>query len=137
MDAGGVKFPSLQLIPTEHIGLCWRLGEEFIAKGCTGDDTTESLREACMNGEAQLWFAWSDHLEAALVTTVMDTPKGRVCLFLSFGGKDMSRWLGLLDEIETWAKKQGATITRTFGRKGWGRVLKDYRPRYYVYEKEL
>lgn len=129
---------SLVLIPQEMVNEVWPLCHKFIADGCaTGDMTAEQIKAEAESGSVQLWFAWSDHLEAAAATTIMPFARQSVCLFLSFGGKDMGRWLGLLDEIETWAKMQGATISRTFGRKGWGKVLKDYRPKFYVYEKEL
>lgn len=133
-----VPFPSLQQIPPEHAETVWWLCKEFIERGCKlGDVTADHLKAEVIAGRAQLWFAWSDHLEAALVTEIWDTPKGKVCVFMSIGGVHISRWLGLLDDIEVWAKSNGAKIARTFGRKGWGRILPDYRPRYFVYEKEL
>ena len=133
-----VPFPNLEQIPPEHIDAVWVLCAEFIQRGCKlGDVTPDELKVRCKEGNAQLWFAWSDHLEAALVTEIWNLPKSTVCVFMSIGGQHISRWLGLLDDVETWAKAQGATISRTFGRKGWGRILPDYKPRYFVYEKDL
>jgi hypothetical protein len=130
----------LMRIPSDLALKVWPLCSEFIKAGCEiGDLTEEDVRDFVELGSAELWFAWSDHLEAAAVTQIISSrdESAEVLVFLSLGGEDMSRWLGLLDDIEDWARKRGATISRTIGRKGWGRVLRDYRPSYYVYEKEL
>lgn len=43
------------------------------------------------------------------------------------GGRDYTRWIGLLDEkIGAAAKDAGATALVAFGRKGWARVLKGW-----------
>jgi hypothetical protein len=129
----------LMQIPSDMALKVWPLCSEFIKAGCEiGDLTEEDVRDFVELGSAELWFAWSDHLEAAAVTQIISSRDDKeVLVFLSLGGEDMSRWLGLLDDIENWARKRGAMISRTIGRKGWGRVLRDYRPSYYVYEKEL
>ena len=39
----------------------------------------------------------------------------------------MKLWLHLLDGIEAFARAEGCDAMRIIGRKGWARVLKDYR----------
>ena len=82
----------------------------------------------------QLWFAWSDKLEAAAVTR--SDPDGACCL-LACGGEHMDRWLWMLDEIEKWAKQNGSNRMMLAGRRGWERKLKDYTVSRVTLEKRL
>lgn len=42
------------------------------------------------------------------------------------GGSGFRDWIGLLDErIGAWARDEGATVLRAFGRRGWARVLSE------------
>jgi hypothetical protein len=60
-----------------------------------------------------------------------------VCVLTACGGDDMRRWLGLLGGIEDYAKAEGCSRVRIFGRKGWVRVLEHYRIRNVILEREL
>ena len=99
--------------------------------------TEEMLLDACFTGNSQLWLVWSDErgAECAVVTSVM--PQIKVCLIKACGGRGRQHWLGLLDEIEKWAKELGCTKMRLYGRRGWSRVLADYRVTRLVMDKEL
>jgi len=125
-------------IPSGEVAETWPLCAGFIESGLKGSETTASdLYDRCVSGDALLWFAWSDHLEAAAVTAVIDTPTGWKCVVVSAGGKNMTRWLGLLDEIEAKAKENGCNGMRLYGRKGWMRMLKDYRLSRVILDKDL
>jgi len=42
------------------------------------------------------------------------------------GGTGFRDWIGPLDErIGAWARDEGATVLRAFGRRGWARVLSE------------
>lgn len=42
------------------------------------------------------------------------------------GGHGFRDWIDLLDErIGAWARDEGATVLRAFGRRGWARVLSE------------
>lgn len=128
------KQAELVFIPTDTVAQVWALGAPFIESGLKGSEVSpEVLKDECEHGDAQLWFAWSDHLEAAAATRINDG----VCVLVSCGGKARSRWLWMLDDIEQWAKTQGCNTMRIFGRKGWGRVLKDYHTARLVLDKEI
>ena len=59
----------------------------------------------------------------------------RVCVLTACGGRDMKRWLPLLEIIEAYAKAEGGGRLRIFGRKGWQRMLKNYRVTNIVLER--
>lgn len=84
-----------------------------------------------------LWVAWGGELEAAMVTEIADTIDGRVCVIVALGGENMGRWIAMKSKIEDYARAENCTRMRLYGRKGWARVLTDYRPTRIVLEKEL
>jgi hypothetical protein len=91
-----------------------------------------------LNGDGLLWIAWNgSSVEAAATTSLIETDAEKVCVLTACGGEDMGRWLGLLSQIEDYAKAEGCSRVRIFGRKGWVRVLERYRIRNVILEKEL
>jgi hypothetical protein len=49
----------------------------------------------------------------------------------------MSRWLPLISGIEAYAREEGCTRVRIFGRKGWLRALEGFRQMNVIADKEL
>ena len=96
----------------------------------------DQLKTQCAAGESQLWFVWSGTLDGAAVTTTAPSRRGPLCIIVAAGGK-MATCLGFLDEIEKWAKSIGCAGIRIYGRKGWSRVLRDYKVTRFVYDKEI
>ncbi|WP_424630736.1 hypothetical protein [Bradyrhizobium sp. SYSU BS000235] len=91
-----------------------------------------------LNGDGLLWIAWNGSaVEAAATTSLIETDTETVCVLTACGGENMRRWLGLLGRIEDYAKAEGCSRVRIFGRKGWMRVLERYRIRNVILEKEL
>ena len=91
-----------------------------------------------LNGDGLLWIAWNGRaIEAAATTSLIETDTEKVCVLTACGGEAMRRWIALLGEIEDYAKAEGCSRVRIFGRKGWVRVLERYRIRNVILEKEL
>lgn len=104
----------------------------------TGFALFSDLERDVFNGSALVWLAWNgESIEAAAATALIPTDAGLVCAVLACGGKDMARWLPLLDQIEQWAKIEGCVRSRIVGRKGWLKALPAYREKHVVIEKEL
>jgi hypothetical protein len=61
----------------------------------------------------------------------------KVCVIIACGGIDMPRWLPLIEGIEKYARAEGCAAVRIVGRKGWARVLPDYRVHRVVLERKL
>lgn len=76
-------------------------------------------------------------IDAVAVTCLQLTDVGKVCVITACAGNNMSRWLPLISGIETYAKEEGCTCVRIFGRKGWLRALKGYRAKFVILDKEL
>jgi hypothetical protein len=85
-----------------------------------------------------LWFAWNGNaIEAAATTVLINSDIGKVCIITACGGSGMKRWLPLLDGIEAYARDEGCTRVRIYGRKGWLRVLDGYREKHVIMDKEI
>ena len=91
-----------------------------------------------LSGRSLLWLAWNGRaIEAAAATILINSDVGRVCIITVCGGREMKRWLPLLAEIEAYAKREGCTRVRIFGRKGWLRVLDGYEQKHLIMDKDL
>jgi hypothetical protein len=86
-----------------------------------------------LDGKQLLWLAWSDHIEAAATTHLA---RG-VCTITACSGHQMERWLPLRLRIENYAKAEGCSTMRLYGRKGWDRVLSEYHVEHVILERQL
>lgn len=83
--------------------------------------TIDDIYDALRSREMQLW-AWVDKdIEACLVTAIQYTDT-TFCLLLALAGKSMNLWSRFLPLVEDWARDQGATEMRIYGRAGWAKV---------------
>lgn len=80
--------------------------------------TIEEVIGGLLAGEMQLWM-WGE--DAALVTTIQSDDSDTWCLMLALGGEGIDTWADYLPVIEEFARHEGATSLRVYGRPGWGR----------------
>lgn len=91
-----------------------------------------------LGGLQQLWLAWNGTaIEAAAVTQLVQIGSRRICIIVACGGRDHKRWTPLIAGIEQFARNEGCRAVRIIGRKGWQRILADYRANYIVMDREL
>lgn len=102
----------------------------------TFDDLITSIRTR----QAQLWLAWGDKgPDAVCVTRLFETSKGKHCNIWIMVGHDRDDWVDLMDELETWAKREGCVMMLHEGRIGWQKTLKNrgYRLPHVTFEKDI
>lgn len=110
-----------------------------------GQYTLEQVGQMIDRGDMHLWAVWSEGETPlgvdlkAVFTTEIDTghAEGPVCWITLMGGSDVAEWLPLQPRVEDWAVKNGCTRLRVMGRKGWSRILEDWKSIAIVFEKEL
>jgi hypothetical protein len=90
-----------------------------------------------LTGMQLVWIAWNGREIMAAATTQLVKPRDKVCVLTACSGYDREQWLPLFEQIEQYAKAEGCTKMRIFGRKGWERVLDGYRIEHVVLEKAL
>lgn len=91
------------------------------------------IEKEVLEGDQLLWIAHCNGIEAAATTRL----SRNVCTIVACSGHHMERWQHLLGLIESYARAEKCKCVRLYGRKGWERVLKDYRVEHVVMEKVI
>src|SRR5215510_10982481 len=118
----------------------WPLVAPFIRRAAERDDRSDVSRIAqdLRDGTALLWLAWDGKAVCAAAVTQLNVANDRkFCTITACGGRELKRWLSLIGALERFAIEEGCTSVRINGRRGWARVLSDYRLHSIVLEKEL
>lgn len=96
------------------------------------------IEREVLGGLQMLWLAWNGTaIEAAAVTRLVDINHERICIIVACGGNNRARWLPLIAGIEQFARDEGCAAVRIIGRKGWQRILSEYRADYVVMDRKL
>lgn len=113
----------------------WPLARGLIRSAIerTGLSEFGDIEKAVLAGDQLLWLAISDRIEAAATTHLSPG----VCTIVACSGHHRERWLPLKSRIEKYARDEGCKSVRIYGRKGWERVLSDYRVEHVIMEKAL
>lgn len=94
-----------------------------------GNGGFEDLERDLLDGHSLLWLVIQDSsIVAYAVTDLLWDGVKKVCVVLSCAGHGRAGWLHHLRSIEAWAAGEHCEAVRIYGRKGWRRVLRDYRP---------
>ena len=103
-----------------------------------GELEPDDFYEAISEGEMQLWIALEEkELLASMVTQIVTYPRKRVLRIISISGDDMYKWIDYIPTVEDWALSLGCTSLECWGRKGWLKVLKDWKCSYHIITKDL
>lgn len=123
----------------------WPHVEEFITSALwrspDGDKPTDALSELT-SGRLLLWVVWAEdaselQLLAAATTRLIDIATGRICVITACGGRKLERWKQFIADIEKYARDEGCVELRLMGRKGWARMLPDFREPFALLIKDL
>lgn len=100
----------------------------------TGLSKFEDIEAAILGGRQLLWLAWDgENIRSAASTAI----ENDALVIVACGGSDRSGWLGLIGQIEDYAKSLNCRCVRIYGRKGWERVLPGYRAQHVILERSL
>lgn len=100
--------------------------------------TFSDVRDDVLNGAALLWLVWSDPIIlGATVTQIIVQENRKICMIVACGGEDAQAWLHLISKIENYARAEGCELVRIVGRKGWMRMLPDYKESRVILEKVI
>lgn len=131
--------PQLVCVDPNRVAEVWSYVALLLKRAVLHTDLNrfEEIERDVLGGRGLLWLAWSGEIEAAVTTSLIETDTSKVCVLTACGGRDMRRWLALLETIESYARAEGCSRMRIFGRKGWQRVLASYHTTNFVLEKDL
>jgi len=95
----------------------------------------DDLEADVFSGTQLIWLAWDGAEIMAVATTQLVKPRDKVCVLTACSGRDREQWLPLFERIERYARDEGCTKMRIYGRKGWQRVLDGYHVEHVILEK--
>lgn len=139
----------LVCVPPEKVAAIWPHVSAFIGSAFQngrGDDTPEVVKadleaprsKRSKRPQSLLWVVWDGSgLLCAATTKIMQTPRRKVCVVTSCGGREMPRWVAFINDLADYAKKEGCDVLRVEGREGWKAVLPNFRQPYIVLERAL
>jgi hypothetical protein len=98
----------------------------------------EEVEELVFKGHALLWIVWREpEIIACVVTQIRESKKSKACYLYAAGGKLGHLWFHMMSSIEKYARDEGCNKIRATGRKGWTRVLPDFRVKLVIFEKDI
>jgi hypothetical protein len=130
----------LVCVDPKRVGDFWPHVGPLLRAACrrTGLNAFADIEVDILSGRSLLWVAWNGKaIEAAAATILINSEIGKVCIITACGGNDMPRWLPLIGKIEIYARAEGCTRVRIYGRRGWLRVLDGFEERHVIMDKEL
>ena len=130
----------LVCVPPDRAAQAWPLAQPMIVAAMRrgGVSAVDPVCDDVLAGRALLWLAWDGQEIAAAAVTEIGTVNGRkLCTIVGCGGHGRANWLHLIEGLESFARAEGCEATRIIGRKGWSRLLPEYRQKAVILERAL
>ena len=139
----------LARIAPHELTAVFPLIHDHIMRGIRQSDGVYDVGSFCELVAEGKWLLWaiytrSDETEAPAFKAVVATelyhePSGMLTAAVTFaGGFEANEWaVEALEFLEGWARDSGAERFLIVGRKGWARILRDYKLKQIVLEKRL
>jgi hypothetical protein len=118
-----------QGVLVDDLGRVWKECVTLLTPALNGNTTIEQVLTAIFAKDAQLWIG-SDNgeIQVACVTELIRRGSSLYCNVWLTGGRGVNNWIYFLETIEAWAKERGCdAMLIDRARKGWGRLLPDYK----------
>jgi len=130
----------IEIVPTLAVESVWDSVKNLITK--TNDDVLNDndIKGYLLNGDYTLWVAIDEESKdvvAAMTTEFAYYPRDKVCRVVTLAGERMKEWIGNLDMVEDWAKEQGCNYLDMYGRRGWIKVLPNWKEDSVLLRKKL
>ena len=129
------------LLEPEDVAYMWESVAPLLARvsiHTEGELEPDDYIEPLTHGDMQLWIATEDKkIIAALITQIIPYPQKRILRLISLAGDEFDRFKGCLDMVESFAIRNHCTALEMWGRKGWKRLLPEWKDSYIVYTKDI
>lgn len=101
--------------------------------------TVDSVIRALRDRSMQLWLIKdNEKIKAICITEILITPQCRVLGIVALAGVGHKQWKDLLEQILTiYAQEKGCRYIEIQGRKGWNKVLSNFKQVAIVLRKEV
>ena len=131
-------------IRSENIDGWWSLVEEYLNAALEyglGEYSIEDIKKSCKSKNMQLWVKFNkEGVRGAFITKVSVYPQKNILCVLLLGGNEFMKWRDEADALlNAFGKEKNCEYVELFGRKGWGKMLKDinYEEQTRLFAKEI
>jgi hypothetical protein len=126
----------------EDIAHVWANVEPLLAtvtQHAEGEMEPDDYLESLTHGVMQLWIATEEkEIIIAMVTQIIPYPQKKVLRVIAIAGeKFMEAHSQFNDIVETFAVRVGCSSMELWGRKGWKKMLPEWKDSYIVFTKDL
>jgi len=116
-------------IKGENIEAWWALVQEYLITALEyglGEYSIGDIKNACISRDMQLWVKIDREVKGAFITKIAKYPQKNLLCVILLGGKEFHKWRDEADALlNAFGKENNCEYIELFGRKGWGKVLKD------------
>ena len=116
-------------IKGESVEVWWPLVEEYLItalKYGLGEYSIGDIKSACISKNMQLWVKIGKEAKGAFVTKIARYPQKNLLVVILLGGDEFQEWRDEADAVlNAFGKQHNCEYVELFGRKGWGKMLKD------------
>ncbi len=105
-----------------------------------GEYSIADIKSSCKSKNMQLWVKIGTEVEGAFITKISVYPQKNILCVLLLGGKEFMTWRDEADALlNAFGKENNCEYVELFGRKGWGKILKDidYKEQTRLFAKEI
>ena len=116
-------------IKGENIEAWWSVVEEYLITALEyglGEYSIGDIKKSCKSKDMQLWVKMGREVKGAFVTKIAKYPQKNLLCVILLGGDEFQEWRDEADALlNAFGKEHNCEYIELFGRKGWGRALKD------------
>ena len=116
-------------IKGESVEVWWPLVEEYLNTALEyslGEYGIDDIKNACISKNMQLWVKIGKQAKGAFVTKIAKYPQKNLLVVILLGGDEFQEWRDEADALlNAFGKQNNCEYVELFGRKGWGKMLKD------------
>ena len=116
-------------IKGESVEVWWPLVEEYLNTALEyslGEYSIDDIKNACISKNMQLWVKVGKQAKGAFVTKIAKYPQKNLLVVILLGGDEFQEWRDEADALlNAFGKQHNCEYVELFGRKGWGKMLKD------------
>ena len=130
-------------IKGESVEVWWPLVEEYLntaLKYSLGEYSIDDIKNSCISKNMQLWVKVGKQTKGAFVTKIAKYPQKNLLIVILLGGDEFQEWRDEADALlNAFGKENNCEYVELFGRKGWGKILKDinYKEQTRLFAKEI
>jgi hypothetical protein len=115
-------------IKGESVEVWWPLVEYLITalEYGLGEYSIGDIKNSCISKDMQLWVKIGKEAKGAFVTKIAKYPQKNLLVVILLGGDEFQEWRDEADAVlNAFGKQHNCEYVELFGRKGWGKMLKD------------